>query len=190
MASSAEHTILAQPAPNASGSKLDQSNLIQVFLISAAFFLFLTAAAKLISSFGHAQLLNQADPLFRMSYRHLFWLVGGIELIVGGTCIFGKKVWLQAGLVAYLATNFVIYRIAVNHLGIQYCPCLGYLAESLPMSRNATDLILKCILGYLSIGSFGTLLMCWIQWRKGTIRSGVLAGVPCASSPSTKNPSV
>ncbi len=143
-----------------------QSNLIRVFLISAAFFLAITAAAKIFSSFGHAIILKTDDPLLKLSYRHLFWLVGGIELAIAGVCVFGKNVWLQAGLLAYLATNFVIYRFGINYMGFHVCPCMGYLTESLPVSQTTTDLILKCILAYLLIGSYATLLVRWMHRQK------------------------
>jgi hypothetical protein len=147
--------------------------LVRMFLVSAAFFLLITAAAKLISSFGHAPILETADPLLKLSYRHLFWLAGGIELIIAGVCILGRNVWLQAGLVAYLATNFVIYRIGINHLGFHLCPCMGYLTESLPVSQAATDFILKCILAYLLIGSYATLLARWMRAQQKASRVDV-----------------
>jgi hypothetical protein len=77
-----------------------QSKSIRFFLQPAGVLLLITAFAKLVSGFGSARILESSDPLLSISFRHVFWIVGTLELAIALVCFFGKRVGLQAGLVA------------------------------------------------------------------------------------------
>ena len=139
---------------------------VRYFLVSAAVVLFITAAAKLISSVGGSPLLLLADPLFGVPFRLLFWIVAGVEVAVGIVCLARKRTYIQAGLLAWLGTNFAAYRIGLLLIGYHTCPCLGSLTDALRLSRHMADTILKIVLAYLLIGSYVVLCCLWLQRRK------------------------
>ena len=138
--------------------------IYRVFFYSAAVLLSLTAAAKLISSTGHGKILLQVDPLTGFQFKNLFRIVAGIESVVVLVCIFSKRTWLPAGLVAWLATSFLVYRIGLVAVGWQRpCSCMGNLTDALHIPPQTADTAMKIILAYLLIGSYTTLFWLWRQ---------------------------
>jgi hypothetical protein len=143
------------------------------FLYSAAAVLLLTAAAKLISSFGHGTILQTRDPLTGFQFQDLFRIVGGTEVAVALVCIFSKRTWLPAGLVAWLSTSFLAYRIGLVAVGYHRpCSCMGNLTDALHIPPQTADTVMKIILAYLLIGSYATLFWLWRQ-RKKAVSSAV-----------------
>lgn len=132
-------------------------------LRSVSFILALTGLAKAWSGLGHTRVLAVPDPVTGISFGHLMLAVGVVELVIASVCLFGKSQMLKLGLVAWLATNFVAYRLGLWWMGWKKpCSCLGNLTDALHLSPQAADNIMKVILAYLLIGSYGLLL--W-QWR-------------------------
>jgi hypothetical protein len=141
--------------------------LVLFFICSAGALLMITGTAKLISASGDAQLLQNPDPILSVSFRHVFWVVGVLELILAMVCFFGKRVGLQAGLVALLATNFVVYRLGLILVGYHKpCSCLGNLTDALHISPQTADTAMKIVLGYLLLGSYATLFWLWKEKMK------------------------
>lgn len=139
----------------------------RLFAYSAGAFLLIASAAKLISSFGYATILQTRDPLTGLQFQDLFRIVGGIEAIVALACIFSKRTWLQAVLVAWLATSFVAYRIGLVAIGYHRpCSCMGNLTDALHIPPQTADAAMKIILAYLLIGSYATLFWLWRQHKK------------------------
>ena len=137
------------------------------FIVSAGVLLLATAAAKLVSAGGNAHILQFPDPILVIPYRHVFWAVGGLELVIALICLFSNRTRLQAGLVAWLATSFVIYRLALYLSGYHgLCHCLGNLTDALRISPQAADTAMKIVLAYLLVGSYTTLFWLWRQKRK------------------------
>jgi hypothetical protein len=136
----------------------------RLFIYSAGVLLLLTAVAKFISSFGHGTILQVRDPLVGLQFRDLFRIVGGIEVVVALVCILSKRIWFPAGLVAWLATSFMAYRLNLSLIGYyKPCSCLGNLTDALHISPQTADTAMKIVLGYLLIGSYGTLFWLWKQ---------------------------
>ena len=128
-----------------------------------------TSVAKLISASGSARILQYPDPVFYISFRHVFWIVGGLELLVALVCFFGKRMGLQAGLVAWLASTFMAYRLNLVWVGWHKpCSCLGNLTDTLHISPQTADTAMKIVLGYLLLGSYAALFWLWKQRRKVT----------------------
>jgi len=50
------------------------------------------------------------DPITGINFGHLMLIVGIFELVVAAICLFGNAQQLSAALIAWLATNFVVYR--------------------------------------------------------------------------------
>jgi hypothetical protein len=125
----------------------------------------LTATAKFVSSAGSAKILLHRDPLSGLQFGDLFRIVGCVEVVVALVCIFNKRIWLPMGLVVWLATSFLVYRIGLVWVGYKKpCPCLGNLTDALHIPPQTADTAMKIILAYLLIGSYGILFHLW--WRK------------------------
>ncbi len=155
--------------------KVPWAGLSTWFLYSAGALLLLSGAAKLFSARNPSELIwLNPDPVFRIPFRTLFWLAGGFEVFSALLCFALRSVSLRAMLVAFLATNFVIYRIGM--VLVHYhkpCPCLGSLGESLHMSDNAADILMKLTLGYLLAGSYAILFLPALTARKKKVPSVV-----------------
>ena len=145
------------------------------FLYSAVAVLLLTAAAKFVSSFGHGTILQTRDPLTGFQFQDLFRIVVGIEAAVALVCIFSKRIWLPAGLVAWLATGFLAYRIGLVAVGYHRpCSCMGNLTDALHIPPQTADTAMRIILAYLLIGSYAILFWLWRQ-RKKTVPPSQIA---------------
>ena len=90
-----------------------------------------------------------------------------MELIVALICFFGRRIGLQSGLVAWLATNFLLYRLSLGWIGYEKpCGCLGNLTDALHLSPQTADTAMKIVLAYLLIGSYTALFWHWQQRKK------------------------
>ena len=145
--------------------------LIHYFLFSGALLLFATGSAKLISVIGSAGILGAYDPFLLIQFRYLFGILGAVELGVALYCLFSKQFWLRALLQAWLATSFVIYRLGLIWIGYHRpCHCLGNLTDALHISPQTADTAMKIVLGYLLLGSYGTLFWLWKQNRQNNLK--------------------
>jgi hypothetical protein len=140
---------------------------VRVFFLSSGVTLAITGGAKLLSAGGSAIILQRLDPVFGISFRTLFCVVGICEMIVAALCLFSKRIVLQAAIVAWMATSFGVYRLSLWWIGYQKpCQCLGSLTETLHISPTIADVTMKCILAYLIAGSYAALLWLWVRYRK------------------------
>ncbi len=145
--------------------------IIQLFLYLAGVLLLITAIAKLVSAGNTASIWQTTDPVFSISFRAVFWIVGIIELITAAICFVGKRLALQAVLVVWLSTSFLAYRLGLWWLDWHLpCPCLGSMAAALHIPPQIADIFLKIIFGYLLVGSYATLLWLWRQSKKAERR--------------------
>jgi hypothetical protein len=141
---------------------------VRFFLLSSAWILIVTGLAKLWASFGPAKILLLNDPVLGIQSRVLMGSVGVSELVVACFCFFDKRVKRSLVLVAWLATNIAIYRVALASIGYQKpCSCLGNITDALHLSPHAADTIAKLILAYLFVGSSAALCWLWWQSRRG-----------------------
>jgi hypothetical protein len=146
-----------------------RQKLISTFVISSGILLALTAVAKLISSFGTARILYNVDPIFLISFGRIFQVTAVVELGVAAICFLNKNRKVQSGLIALLASSFLLYRFGLHWVGYRsLCPCLGNLTDALPISPQTVDTIMKIILAYLLIGSYTTLFWLWTQRTRAT----------------------
>jgi len=149
-----------------------QHKLIRIFIYSAGLLLLTTSIAKLVSANGSARILQNIDPILSISFGHVFVIVGVFELIVTAVCFFSNRVGLQAGLIAWLATNFLIYRLGLFLVGYHKpCSCLGNLTDALHIPPQTANTVMKIILAYLLIGSYATLFWLWCQRKKAITTS-------------------
>lgn len=136
---------------------------IRQFVLSSVAILAITGIAKIWSGLGDSKFLAVADPIIGITFGKLMLAVGAVEIVIALVCFFGKRQTLALGLVAWMSTNFVVYRLGLWWMDWHRpCSCLGNLTDALHISPQAADNIMKVILAYLLIGSYGLLL--W-QWR-------------------------
>jgi len=162
--------VLFEARPNARlgiDIRMKPHPLLRYFIVSASIVLFITGVAKLLSSFGTDRILSIQDPLFNVTYRGLFRIVGTLELAVACMCMFGNRISLQFGLVAWLSTVFGIYRISLVYIGYCHpCPCLGSLTALIHISPVTADKAMRLILAFLLVGSYASLFFLWWQKRR------------------------
>jgi hypothetical protein len=138
---------------------------LTVFYHVAAVLLVITALAKLVSSLGAAGILAYPDPVFSISFRSLMRVVAVVELLVAAVCLYDRNDYFRAACVCLLATDFILYRIAMLWMGYhKLCSCLGNLTDSLHIRPNHAEIVIRVILAYLLVVGYGTIF--WLLRRR------------------------
>jgi hypothetical protein len=110
---------------------------------------------KLYSTSGSAKILDLPEALLPMTNRHAMLLTGLLELLTSLGLIFGKQNIPKLISIAWLGSNFVLYRAASLLLVVgKPCPCLGSMTEKIPVSPLLMELVLRSVVIYLILGSF------------------------------------
>ena len=144
-----------------------ENAFVRLFDRSAGIILLVSGVAKVWTSFGPIKILKVADPIIGISFGNLMITVGLVELIIASVCLFGRSQKLALGLIAWLATDFMVYRLGLWWMGwTKPCSCLGNLTDALHLSPQLADNIMKVILAYLLTGSYGLLFGHWWQARQ------------------------
>ncbi len=126
-----------------------------MFIKIAGAILAITGIAKIWSGLGDSSFLEISDPVLDIRFRYLIILVGVAEAFVSAICFFSKRQTLALGLVAWMSTSFVVYRLGLWWMDWKKpCSCLGGLTDALHISPQTADSIMKVLLAYLVIGSF------------------------------------
>ena len=115
------------------------------FYKSAAALLLLTALAKLYSSAGSAKILGVQDQLLHLGYRPLMILAAVVEVAVAVSLLGSSRDLRRSLVLLWLSGNFIAYHLGNYLLGIHTCPCLGRLADRLPLPRGAADITLQVL---------------------------------------------
>lgn len=136
------------------------------FVASAGGVLVVTGLAKAFSAIGPARALDTPDPVIGIPFRQLLLLVGLVELFIAFFCLFTDKRRLSLLAVAWISTNFLVYRLGLWFIGWHHpCACMGSLADMLHLSPRVADNIMKGVLAYLLVGSYAILFSQWRQRR-------------------------
>ena len=144
--------------------------LVRWFCVSSSLILCFTGIAKILSAFGHVQVLAVPDPIFGLQFNHLMLLVGTIELAVAWVCFSKRQAHFSVIIVAWLATSMLFYRYGLWMMGWRRpCSCLGNFTDAIHISPHAADNSMKVALGYLLIGSYAALI--WFARRRGAATS-------------------
>jgi hypothetical protein len=113
----------------------------------------------LVSGLGNARILLGSDPILGLQFNHLMIVVGLLELAIASICLFGRH--------HALATNLLAYRWGIWWMGWHRpCSCLGNLTDTIHVSPQMADNVMKAVLVYLLIGSYGILFRQWWTNRK------------------------
>jgi hypothetical protein len=145
--------------------------LQKCFLSVSVLCLLITGIAKVLSSFGTAKALLAADPFFGISFKQMFLTVGVLEIVICAIVIFAKSRTLALSLIAWLSSNFLIYRVALYWTGWKKpCSCMGSLSQELGLAPEIADLILKDVLAFMLVGSYSLLL--WRHFKGNSTKNG------------------
>lgn len=125
-----------------------------------------TGVLKLISAGGASSALNLLDPFFSLKFKHLFVLVGLLEITVALICVFYNSMFVKLQTLFWLTFLISFYRLSLFFINYHRpCNCLGTLTESLHISPDNADMLMKAILIYLLVGGF--LSLCWLYlWHR------------------------
>lgn len=136
----------------------------RVFIKIAGALLFFTSLAKLLTAFAGHKLVYLHDPVLGLEFRFELMALGIIELLVACLCLFSDRIVMQLCFIAWLATNFLIYRFGLWWVGgIHACPCLGNFADAVHISQETANNITHWILIYLFLVSYGSLFLKWVR---------------------------
>ncbi|HXI72036.1 MAG TPA: hypothetical protein VNN22_16900 [Verrucomicrobiae bacterium] len=144
-----------------------QLTLIRIFIYSSGALLLAAASAGFLTNWASAGFTTPNDPIFKISIRHLFWIVSGVELAVALVCLFGRQIPLQLMLILWLSMNLAIYRASLTFLGMRggFGGYLANLSDVFGISPNTTDTMLTMMILYLLIGGSISLLFPWVWTR-------------------------
>ncbi len=150
------------------------------FTDSAAVILFFMAALNFLGAIGPADALNWPDPLVQLSNRWILVICGGFELFVSAILLAGKNSWIKLGLLAWLATILLVYRLILWRAGSSnFGDCLGNYIEWFLISPRTMGMVAKGLIGLMLAGSYAFLVLNWLRGRKSR-RAGKSAKTPAA----------
>ncbi len=131
------------------------------YVISTGVVLSILGLLKLISAFGHAHVLEMPDPVIGLTVKHTMIGVGCLEILVAIACFSIKRIERRLGLIAWISTNFLIYRIGLWLIDWPSpCHCMGTITDSLHIPVGVADTVMKCVLLFMLTGSYGALYLC------------------------------
>lgn len=134
------------------------------FTFLAGALLAFNGTAMLLGCLDSIQLLNMSNPVFRFPTRHLMLFFGAAQLSGAAICLSTNKTTLSLGLAAWLATNFLVYRIDVLSMGWGHS--CGFIIAPLGLSLVSTDILLSLSSFFLVVSSFTGL---WIELRANRV---------------------
>ena len=110
----------------------------------------ITGAAKIASSTGSDQVLTTLDPIFGIPYAQLLWIVGIIELIIGGTVFITRRNSVRTYLIGWIAAEIGLYRLGLWWSDYaKPCLCLGTLTGKIHISQDLADVLMLVLLWLL-----------------------------------------
>jgi hypothetical protein len=135
---------------------------VHLFIRWAGALLLALALVNLIQAGTSGPSLIVLDPLLGIPLRLAVLAVGGLELVVALICLFGRQAGLQSGLIAWLATNFAVYRAGLLWQGCHtQWGCLGNPLDRLRLLPSLADHGLYFLLACLLLGGYAALVWLW-----------------------------
>ncbi len=132
---------------------------IKPFIYTAGGILLAAALSRFLIAAGNAQVLALPDPMLGIPLRVAVLLVGAFELVVALICLFGKRVGLQLGWLAWLGTNYIVFWIG---LAWQHCSpqgaCIGSLTDPLWLYHGSAGYVLQFLPFCLALGSYAAVV--------------------------------
>jgi len=139
---------------------------VRYFNLCAGAILLMAALTRFAIVFSNAQALSLPEPVLGLPLRYAILLVGLIELAVAWLCLFGKRIGLQAGCVAWLGFNYAVYRIGTMLIGENHqATAIGSLTDPLQMTRGVMGLLAGFIPICLLMGGSASTAWLWFAGR-------------------------
>jgi len=149
-----------------------KENWITSFIKSAGAILLAAALMRFVIAAGSAQALLLPDPMLGIPLRYAILGVGAFELVVALICLFGKRVGLQIGWLAWLSTNYLVFWIGLFAMHIHpQATCIGSFTDPLHLARGTTGYITEFTPVYLLLGSYAALIWIWLESRAAQARN-------------------
>ena len=115
---------------------------IKLFIYSAGAILLAAALERFLVATGQTPVLTFPEPVMGVPLRYAVLLVGAFELAVALVCLFGRQTGLQLGWLAWMATNYVVYRIGLLTMGMHHqATCIGSLTDPLYLERGTVGIM-------------------------------------------------
>jgi hypothetical protein len=139
---------------------------IRYFILLAGAILLAAALGRFLVAFGNAQVLSLPEPVLGIPLRYAVLLVGVVELAVALLCLFGKRVGLQVGCVAWLAVNYLVYRIGAHSMNAHHlATAVGSLTDPLQLTRGVTGAMVAFAPAFLLAGGSASTVWLWLGNR-------------------------
>jgi DNA-directed RNA polymerase subunit RPC12/RpoP len=144
---------------------------LKFFIPAAGAILLAAALCRFLIAAGHAQVMTLPDPMLGIPLRDAVVAVGVFELVVALICLFGKRIGLQLGWLAWLGTNYVVIWIGLLTMHIHpQATCIGSLTDPLHLSRGITGYAFALIPFGLALGSYAAVVSLWFSSDARTTR--------------------
>lgn len=141
-----------------SGAPSRVETAVRIYLAAVGVLLLAVAAAKAVSAFDGARILDMADPVLWVSTRHLMLMACGLELTVCCYLVLGGSLMARLTLILWLGCLFVAYRLGLGWSGgDRACSCLGNATHWFPWLQAYERIVLNGILGFMVLGAGGLL---------------------------------
>ena len=139
---------------------------IRYFIFSAGAILLAAALTRFLTAASQAQVWTLPDPVLGIPLRYAVLMVGTFELVVALICLFGKRIGLQVGLLAWLAINCLVFQIGAYAMHLHWqATGIGSLTDPLQLTRGITGIIIGFIPLYLLVASGTASFWLWIGKR-------------------------
>jgi hypothetical protein len=140
---------------------------IRYFILSSGAILLAAALTCFLIAADSAQVMSLPEPVLGIPLRYAVLAVGAFELVVALFCLFGKRVGLQAGWLAWLATNYMVYRIGLFTMHCHpQATCIGSLTDPLHLSLGTMGILIGFLPFYLLLGSYAAVIWLWLEGRR------------------------
>ncbi|MGH7237907.1 MAG: hypothetical protein ACREGF_05210 [Candidatus Saccharimonadales bacterium] len=143
-------------------------NRLQSFFLDAtAIVLFVLAALNFCGAASLSPPLTWPDPFLPLSNRWTLVLFGGAELAMSAVLLAGKSKGTKLALLAWLMTNFAVYRIGLWSNGeADFSDCLGNYVDWLTVRPKTMSYVTGALFGIMFFGSYIFLIANWISERR------------------------
>jgi hypothetical protein len=142
-------------------------NRVKLFIHFAGGLLLAAALTRFLLGLGHEPFLSLPDPLLGIPLRYALLLVGCLELVVALICLFGRRICVQIGWLAWLITGYVVCRIGLLTMNCHpQATSLGSLNDPLQLSRGLAGAVTGLLILCLLTGSYGGVIWLWLEMQR------------------------
>jgi hypothetical protein len=138
---------------------------IEPIIYSGGGILLAAAAIRFVIAAGESPLMAMPEPMLGIPLRYAVLTVGGLELLIALICLFGRQIAFQVACLAWLSTDFIVYRIGLllTHSHPQ-TTCIGSLTDPLHLASGAMGLLVALMPFCLLVGSYVAFTCLWDSW--------------------------